>query len=842
MSQHKQHAWYLHAFAIIAAQSLVSTAAMAQDTPVDLGKVDVVQQAANASVTKQNKATEQYQSYDPVDSGMSVIGRGAINQSSEGGIDTTELLKTLPFVQMDINRNDVTQENMQSIRPSDFSIAGGNYYDNNIQIDGVSATSMMDTTSNDSRNPLEAYGQTSQTLYVNPNLLGNVVVLDSNISARYGNFTGGVVNFELRQPRREFGFDVSASMQNDSMQHYKLDEKFKEDAEDNPPPEFSRYNTDFSVDLPITDDLFLLLSYSRAESKVTYQMKEAYAGTEFTNSDISENFMLKGLYDYSDAITAEAQLIYSPYSSEYQQPNSIDSLNMSDSDGLSGFVAVHSIGELLNWNVKASFNKSQLNRDWDGDRYQWPSDSEYTNWCTSSRCLKGGLGDLKQAQTDYNLNFDADMQLWQGTLAFGAQLSHSKAERSRDTTYYYNLARNMTRLGVTELHCAASDSACNENDTLLTQRLDYRGFDAAVTVNSQALWAEYQKTFGDVDLRGGLRLSHESFLDNYNLAPRFSAAWQFLPETYLTLGVSRYYGNTMLSNAIRAKYPDTYVFRRGVDDNGEITDWELHRHTKNSLNTELVDLDTPYADEYTAALTLPTLLDGTFRVKGILRQQRDQFLTEFSDRYRVDTETGTSTVRDSSFTNNGKTNYRGLALEWTGHYRNHQFNANVTWSKTTTNGNTEDYYSTLDTNEDDSTFVYYADEVISMSQLYNIEGLQNYAAPIRASVGWASNWFDDALLTNLKLDYRGEYKSITDSGDDIDFNGTEYDVYAEENLKASTTVNFNVKYRVFEYNNQNMMLTVKVKNLLDSKPYSGTSSSNPYQKGRSFWIGVDYHY
>ncbi|MCH1932870.1 hypothetical protein L9G16_22265, partial [Shewanella sp. A25] len=84
--------------------------------------------------------------------------------------------------------------------------------------------------------------------------------------------------------------------------------------------------------------------------------------------------------------------------------------------------------------------------------------------------------------------------------------------------------------------------------------LDYSGFDADVSLNRQGLWAEYQKNIGNVDVRGGLRLSHESYLDNYNLAPRLNVAWQFLPETYLTLGANRYYGNNTLANAIRAKY------------------------------------------------------------------------------------------------------------------------------------------------------------------------------------------------------------------------------------------------------------------------------------------------
>ncbi len=844
MSQHKQHAWYLHAFAMIAAQSLVSTAAMAQDTPVDLGKVDVVQQAANTSVTKQNKATEQYQSYDPVDSGMSVISRGAINQSSEGGIDTTELLKTLPFVQMDINRDDVSQENMQSIRPTGFSIAGGNYYDNNIRIDGVSATSILDSVSiHGNRNSNEIYGQTSQTVYINPNLLENVVVRDSNISARYGSFTGGVVDFELRQPTREFGIDFSAGYQNDSMQHYKVAEIDKENAEDNAAPEFHKYESAISVDLPISDKLFLLASYSRAESSVTYQMGDAYQGEQFTNGDTSENFLLKGLYEYSDAITAEAQLVYSPYASEYQEKLSINSLNINDSNGLSGFVKLSGIGEQLNWQTKLSYNESKQNRDWDGDRYQWPSDSDYVNWCTSRNCAEGGYGDMQQYQKDYTFEFSGDTPLWQGTLAFGTEILHTAVQRDRDTTYYYRTGETLADLqksGIEQLLCNANDPACKSNDVVLTFREDYRGYTADVDVNRQSLWTEYQKTINTVNLRAGVRYSHESFLDNHNIAPRFTASWEFMPEMFFTVGANRYYANNMVAYAIRAKYPNTYSYSREVNADGTVSDWELSRDRPNN-SARLSELDTPYSDEYTSAITLPTPLDGTFRVKGVLRHYRDSFSATMTESFATETETGTYRTSDMVLNNDGKSDYRGLSVEWSGSYQNHYFNANTTWSKTTSYGS-ENYLNTFDPNDYSTEMVYYQGAVRSMADIDDIQGRQNYAAPLRASVGWSANWFDEKLLTSLQVYYRGKYTSIEDTREDIEVDGNDYNVYDELDTKASTQVNFNVKYRVFDYNNHNMMLTVKVNNLLDSIPHSNTSRTNPYQKGRSFWIGVDYHY
>jgi hypothetical protein len=172
--------------------------------PVDLGDIEISD--GNSSNDNAVNSDAIYESYDPIDSGTSVMSETSVQNNKSGGIDTTDLLKSSPYVQMDNSLDDATQENIQSIRPQNFSISGGNYYDNNIQIDGVSATSIHDVT-DPSGGDLDwnnVVGQTSQSLYVTPDLIGSVEIMDSNISAEHGDFVGGVVNYELRKPKKEF--------------------------------------------------------------------------------------------------------------------------------------------------------------------------------------------------------------------------------------------------------------------------------------------------------------------------------------------------------------------------------------------------------------------------------------------------------------------------------------------------------------------------------------------------------------------------------------------------------------------------------------------------------------
>ncbi|MGL5335930.1 MAG: TonB-dependent receptor plug domain-containing protein, partial [Enterovibrio sp.] len=387
---------------------------------VDLGEMDV---SGNAeSKQEQTVAVAGYESFDPLDSGRSVIDKSTIAAGFEGGTDTTSLLQSLPFVQMDTERQAGTAEAAQSLRPSDFSISGGNFYDNNILIDGVSATSIMDVSSKSKNDFNEVFGQTSQTLYVDPSLIGSIEVHDSNISARYGDFTGGVVDIKLREPARRFGLSATASIQNDNFVSYRKS-GFGEISKEK--PEFTKYQSALSLDLPISDRLFFLASISRAESSVSYNMSENYGGRKFETGDRSSNYLLKALYEYSDTLTLDGQLVYSPYRSEHQPDNSINSLNLNRSNGLSSYVAAKGVSGIASWQHKISYQISDASRKWDGDRFQWPSKAPSIDWCDSTNCAEGGYGALDQTQQDVTYQFTFDRPFAGGDISLGSELRYT---------------------------------------------------------------------------------------------------------------------------------------------------------------------------------------------------------------------------------------------------------------------------------------------------------------------------------------------------------------------------------------------------------------------------------
>ncbi|MGP9680131.1 hypothetical protein ACT3TC_16020, partial [Halomonas sp. AOP27-A1-41] len=238
------------------------------------------------------------------------------------------------------------------------------------------------------------------------------------------------------------------------------------------------------------------------------------------------------------------------------------------------------------------------------------------------------------------------------------------------------------------------------------------------------------------------------------------------------------------------------------------------------------NLQTPYSDELTASLTIPTSLNGHFRPKVVYRENRDQFSRseKLTDRDGNDYYT---------MSNDGETDYLGYALEWSGSYKSHFFNANVVWSETRTNGAVDYTYEADDQNE----LVYYSNAIMSMADLREQDARQNFAAPFKASVNWATGWLNGNLITDTSLNYRGKYEYLTDSRESYtDNEGNTYDIYEDTNTGSLMTVDTNIKYYFLNKNIHNASVDFRIKNIFDRV----TGNTSNYQIGRSFWLGLNY--
>ncbi|MGO1298953.1 MAG: hypothetical protein ACTMIA_16925, partial [Vibrio sp.] len=447
----------------------------------------------------------------------------------------------------------------------------------------------------------------------------------------------------------------------------------------------------------------------------------------------------------------------------------------------------------------------------------------------STQCYIGGLGDLDQTQEEYTWDTEFTTVLGSGLLSYGSSIVYTQVGKSRpeEVSYYYLGKRAATENYI----CAEGDPGCLP-EYATRRKNTYAAYDSDINFYKYALWSEYKTQMGPVEVRAGLRYSYNNYFKSHNIAPRLSADWEFLDDTYLTLGANRYYSKSGLTYAIREQQPYQTCRERELKNGSDGSyggvpgAWSKNCGRAPSQIYTTNDIDSPYSDELSAALTVPTFLDGHVRVKTVYRQNRDQLA-------RSDLQKDTKPYY-YTLTNDGKTDYYGYSLEWQGKYNNHYFSANATWSETKNYGYTT-YLSAQDNVDEE---VYYHGAPMSKDELFAQNSRDNYAAPITATVSWSSVWLNNDLHTSMTLYYQGKYENLSDTGDNYESeDGTKYDIYDEVEDKSLTTLNLSASYRLYHQQNHQAIVTLRMKNVLDEVNDDYGSS---YLKGRAYWLGFSY--
>ncbi|MEH0197951.1 hypothetical protein V7S57_19950 [Caulobacter sp. CCNWLY153] len=787
-----------------------------------------------------------YEANDPVDSGTSKITRRAIEDRSPGTGDVIETLKILPFANFDSDQGLATQESIQDMRPAKVSISGGQFYDNYFSIDGVGVNSRLDVVDiGNAQDYNEAAGGSAQSIWLDSNLLESVTVRDSNVSARYGGFTGGVVQIETRQPARVFGASVTGGCSNDSLTSFKIPGVVRDalNGVEPEPPNYEKCRVSGSVDLPINDKVRVLLAGGRQQTDMTYYRHANYGGTPFGLKSRTDNAMAKVEVDLAPDLTLRGQVTYSPYTSENSANNSRNAVMTQKGGGLTSKIELLGKRGEADWSLTATYAKARSGRDAPGTLFTWSSTAAYANWCSSTNCVEGSFGDLDQWQEDIGLQARWNQPLFGGDVRLGVDYGHVEARKSRPVDNY----AYRTTVADSRIVCSQGDPACIAGDAALTVYSLYKAYDASAEVDTVTAFAEYEVSRGPLTVRAGVRYDHESLISKHNFAPRLSVVYEMPWDVTATVGANRYYSRDFLGYAIKSQYPGNYVYNRTssiVSGQRVMGAWTLSSHSV-SAGLAGSGLAIPYSDELTFALSKP-LFGGVARLKGVARETRDQFTAgvEEVQNYVRETNGQTYTYRTTYLGNDGETSYRGLSAEWTRGVGRHTFSLNGSWSKTEDNMGDNTLVDPSDEAEYGDEMVYYKGEVRSLLGVIATNQRLNYAAPGLANADWSADWWKGRIRTNLNARWRSGYDQIEETGATQTVGGVRYAVWDVIRYKAQTTFNANVSALVAKTAYGEARLDVRVTNLFDTLPQTVTASSTsqPYRMGRSFWVGMSYKF
>src|SRR5690606_29503306 len=131
--------------------------------------------------------------------GTQGVGRQQIEGLPAGYGDITSLLKLNPNVQFDDAQ--LSSKTPEEIAPANISINGAKFYQNAFVVYGMNINNNIDPAASNP-NLLDSVPGRSQGLALDTDLLEEVKVLDSNVPAAYGQFTGGVVEATTRMPSK----------------------------------------------------------------------------------------------------------------------------------------------------------------------------------------------------------------------------------------------------------------------------------------------------------------------------------------------------------------------------------------------------------------------------------------------------------------------------------------------------------------------------------------------------------------------------------------------------------------------------------------------------------------
>ena len=797
---------------------------------------------------------------DPLDSGTSTFTQESIEARSPGSGDVNEVLKALPTVQFSSTQGRATRANLQDLRPESISISGGSIYENQFILDGIGSNSRLDVEDPSSPNEINTIAAgTAQTLWVDSSLVGEITVRDSNISAQYGQFTGGVVEIDTRDPARVFGGQIHYGATTSSMASYRMSDFARSDLAGAPPPltpEFEKERYGISVDLPVSERLRLLAAYNRATSEVTNFPGNLYqAYPERHLRSLSENFLLKGVYDLSGDLSLTGQLTWSPYESEFQHANGLENLVLSNGGGLNGRLMLAGRRGDANWSLQLSHAFADNDREAAPVMYTLSTSAPGLAGCSSgASCSTGSLGPLTQQQHETSLKGVWDQPLDSGRLRLGFDYSHIDAERRRaePARAYIGTstagAQPTLYIGADTVCLEDEGPACVDGAYAVLRYNAYAAFDAAATIDAVSLWGEYDTELAGFRVRLGLRYDHESFLGNHDIAPRLSVSTD-LPWAGITVtgGLNRYYGRSFLGYALREGQGATRGYiRTGVLSGGQRLfgdDWVQNFHSDPQRYSN-AGLSTPYSDEATLALTGPVgWLGGDYRIKAILRQSRDQFSSSAAESEVIDADTsGTITRRVYTITNEGRRDYEGLSLEYI-----RSFGANHAISLSANVSHTEasniSYFDVAEETDLEGDLVYYDGAVVPELQALAGNQLEDFAAPWIINADWSASWLGGRLRTNVNARYRSGFERVGDTGQNINIGGVNYDVFARRDYGDSVDVNLSATAVIARTDYGETVLDLRINNLFNSvldEDY--VSSSQPWQLGRNVWASVKHRF
>jgi len=771
--------------------------------------------------------------------GVSRLSREMIDRLPQGNGTINELLDVLPDVQFsETFKSSLTAG---EILPPDVSISGGKVFQNLFLIDGLDNNSLLDPTASNPNDFADVPGH-PQKLFLDSSLAEEVVLYDSNIPVRYGQFSGGVIDVVTRHPAERFSVNLDYRHTRDEWTEFHLNEAdragFKQSGSASAQPEFSKHQGGVSVDLPVNDRVGLLLDYHQLYSDIPL----LHLGERKSQKRRNENFFLKGVFDQDADHSWDLTLLYAPYEADYFVQDAADSGFVINGGGLTTTLNHYRFFEQGSIQFQVAFSDSENSREAPQNWRLWAA-TDSRPWgrlVGSDYSREGGFGNLDKEQQDVHVNVDVNWDLeprgdLEQHLNGGLQASWTRGryQRSQQAVVYKE-----SRL-TPDVICGADLFACIDGEQFLTRRNVYRASRTVEEINAVGIYFEDQLRYRRLSVRPGLRADYDDYLENLNLAPRLALEYDLFGDarTVLTGGVNRYYGRSFLTFKLReGKLPPNAEYRSTVHN--QVMAWQPYPDTLQSV-ARFSRLDTPYNDEVVLGFD-QALLGGQLSGKYVYRRGRDEFARQYGP---VEADG----LRYYTVNNNGYSRHKSYRVSWEKVWRKQYLLLTWTWQESSSSN---DNYDTVLDDEELQDRVWYRNQIVYKAELPR----RDYNRPHTLEMLWTTQLPAGFSFTNFTR-YLGSYHSLENTWQEKAVPGAEqrFDFFKGEPVAESLYVYDDVKRGdvvLFDWKLawQGTLLGVPgvgfrfdIFNVFNRKVESGLSPGE-YQLGRQVWAGLNFKY
>ena len=583
-------------------------------SPLALAIISVISPIAYANETetttvpevKFNTIVVEAQKADEV--GQKTYSKEDLEKTPNSSKNITDFLKVNPNVQF--SRESRAAGSQGELKPSEISINGGLTYQNKYLINGVSNTNVLDPlgSSSSAYNSFEAG---SQGMAINTDLLCKLEVLDSNVSAKYGDFTGGVISAETCAPKTEIGkihgsitYDYTES---DWTRYHYVDQEelddYEEPSADNQ-KEFTKQGVSANIYGRLTEDWGFNAYASKRQSIIP--VMSGYDNPEKIDQERNnDNLGFTAFYTPSEDFKLKLGIDYGDLESQTYTANFRDSAAALNGKTFTQFAELeHRINNAV---ITHKLNHQTMNnRRTAENNYSllWHYAAGSKDWRDSSTVGEGAItGDLDMDQESLSYSTSAvfdPIKIGNTSHIFslGAGYDHYDVSWKRpEDVYMYNTTTTNSK-NLNGASCLANDPLCDEATTIkgwagqyFAGGTLYKAGEFEGRQDKGNFYIEDEIFWKNISTRLGVRADYNSLTGNFNIAPRTNITYKPLENDTLKLlaGWNRYYGSQTLVTELQDSIAELkYTLAR----KDQLSPW-TETLTADYSSSRRSDLDTP---------------------------------------------------------------------------------------------------------------------------------------------------------------------------------------------------------------------------------------------------------